>query len=317
MSYVNLPASLQVVFIDLNNRLAKLENAQRFTVPIVPVVITAASGNGTTITYTAKNVFVPGQAVTIAGLSVASGASLNFPRAVVASASYTQFTVTDPTVGVASGQGQAIVYAPVINGLNDNDPLNPRSGDMWVNSQSNVLKFIDAFGSSRSVIAPYLAINSTGSLTATTSLDLWGNQFLEGNKIYEIEVLVQFTSLYSTTTSHQLNIVPGFTGTTNYYNSEYLGASSSAAGASQAGYSTAVTTSMVAAPSANQSTMTGVFKMWGIVSTSSQGFFTMALNASTGTNLTSVSVGAGSYLKLTPVASSRVTNGGSYTPQSV
>jgi hypothetical protein len=33
MAYINQPASMQSLFNDLSNRIAKLENAQRFTAP--------------------------------------------------------------------------------------------------------------------------------------------------------------------------------------------------------------------------------------------------------------------------------------------
>ena len=57
-------------------------------------VVTAASGNGTTITYTASNSFVAGQTVTITGLST-SGANLT--DAVIATATTANFTVTNAT----------------------------------------------------------------------------------------------------------------------------------------------------------------------------------------------------------------------------
>lgn len=64
--------------------------------------ITAATGNGTTVTYTAQNNFLPGQVVTISGLGISSGSSLNLSTVTIASASSTQFTVTNSTVGTAS-----------------------------------------------------------------------------------------------------------------------------------------------------------------------------------------------------------------------
>jgi hypothetical protein len=35
MAFVNLPPSLQALFDDIRNRLTKLENSQRFTLPVV------------------------------------------------------------------------------------------------------------------------------------------------------------------------------------------------------------------------------------------------------------------------------------------
>lgn len=75
--------------------------------------ITAAVGNGTTITYTAANSFAVGQTVTISGLGVASGTNLNISGAIIASVSPTQFTVTSTTVGIASGTGTATINGKV------------------------------------------------------------------------------------------------------------------------------------------------------------------------------------------------------------
>jgi hypothetical protein len=55
-------------------------------------VVTAASGNGTTITYTSANSFIPGDIVTITGLTTPAG---NLTGATIATASATQFTVTN------------------------------------------------------------------------------------------------------------------------------------------------------------------------------------------------------------------------------
>jgi len=55
-------------------------------------VVTAASGNGTTITYTAANSFIPGDIVTITGLTTAAG---NLTGATIATANATTFTVTN------------------------------------------------------------------------------------------------------------------------------------------------------------------------------------------------------------------------------
>jgi hypothetical protein len=60
--------------------------------------VTAASANGTTVTYTATNSFVPGQVVSITGLSTAA---FNLQNVTIASASGTQFTVTNPATGPA------------------------------------------------------------------------------------------------------------------------------------------------------------------------------------------------------------------------
>jgi hypothetical protein len=72
--------------------------------------VTAASGSGTTITYTASNNFSVGSVVTITGLTTTTGSSLNKSNVVVASRTASQFTVANTTVGtaVATQSGKAL-----------------------------------------------------------------------------------------------------------------------------------------------------------------------------------------------------------------
>ena len=78
-------------------------------------VVTAASGNGTTITYTSANSFAAGQLVTITGLST-SGANLT--NATIATVSPTQFTVTNATSVSDTGQtAVAKVVESVLPGI--------------------------------------------------------------------------------------------------------------------------------------------------------------------------------------------------------
>ena len=72
--------------------------------------ITAATGNGTTITYTAANTLSVGDKIVITGLGIASGSSLNLSNVTVATATSSQFTVTNSTVGVSSGTGLAVCW---------------------------------------------------------------------------------------------------------------------------------------------------------------------------------------------------------------
>lgn len=101
--------------LDLSDVTVESASPTQFTVAssvvgtaLVPTAsVTAASGDGTTVTYTADNAFSPGQRVSIAGLGVASGASLDLSDVTVATATPTQFTVTNTTVGTSSGTGVA------------------------------------------------------------------------------------------------------------------------------------------------------------------------------------------------------------------
>ena len=74
--------------------------------------VTAASGDGTTITYTAANTFTVGHIVSVTGLTITSGATLNIANMTIASRTASQFTVTNTTVGVSSGIG-SVTGAPL------------------------------------------------------------------------------------------------------------------------------------------------------------------------------------------------------------
>jgi hypothetical protein len=74
--------------------------------------VTNASGNGTTVTYTANNTLTVGQVVNISGISPTA---YNLSGVTVATASSTQFTVTNPATGayVSGGSGGTMVYPTV------------------------------------------------------------------------------------------------------------------------------------------------------------------------------------------------------------
>jgi hypothetical protein len=88
--------------------------------------ITAATGNGTTVTYTATNTLSAGDRITVTGLGTASGSSLNLANVTVATATGSQFTVTNSTVGVSSGTGIAVCYKDLTIAKRYN-------GTSWVN----------------------------------------------------------------------------------------------------------------------------------------------------------------------------------------
>jgi len=72
------------------------------------VTVTAASSNGTTVTYTANNNFTPGQSVSITGLSTNA---FNLQNVTVATANTTQFTVASSATGTAvtGATGSAVI----------------------------------------------------------------------------------------------------------------------------------------------------------------------------------------------------------------
>jgi hypothetical protein len=77
----------------------------------ITATITAATGASGTITYTATNTFTAGQIVTVTGLTVTTGTILNVSNMIIASATSSQFTVINPTVGTATSQSGTATVA--------------------------------------------------------------------------------------------------------------------------------------------------------------------------------------------------------------
>lgn len=85
-----------------------LEAVIKSKIEALTATVTAASSNGTTVTYTSNNRFSAGQVVTITGLSTSA---FNLANVTIASATTTQFTVTNGATGTAvtGAAGQAVV----------------------------------------------------------------------------------------------------------------------------------------------------------------------------------------------------------------
>jgi hypothetical protein len=113
--------------------------------------ITAATANGTTVTYTttASSTFVAGQTVTITGVvstgnsGATAGSGFNLTGATIATASTTQFTVTNALSDTYTSGGTATIAA--------------QTADLtqWQNSAGTVVSKIGTFGQ--------LIINTTAS----------------------------------------------------------------------------------------------------------------------------------------------------------
>jgi hypothetical protein len=71
--------------------------------------VTAATGDGTKITYTATNTFTAGQRVSITGLTTTTGSSLNLSNVMIVSRTASQFVVYNSTIGTSSGSGTATI----------------------------------------------------------------------------------------------------------------------------------------------------------------------------------------------------------------
>ncbi|CAB4128742.1 Baseplate protein J-like [uncultured Caudovirales phage] len=74
-------------------------------ISVMTATVTRAVGASGRITYTAEHDFLVGQIVTITGLGTATGASLNLSKVKIDTASPTEFTVLNATVGTSSGTG--------------------------------------------------------------------------------------------------------------------------------------------------------------------------------------------------------------------
>jgi hypothetical protein len=310
MGYVNLPPDLQSIFQGIENRVDKLENAQRFTLPNVPVPVTAATGNGTTITYTARNNFLAGQTVTISGLGIASGASLNLANVVIASATATQFTVTNSTTGVSAGTGQAVAIASTISGLGTGDPAYPRIGDQWLNMANNTVNYVDARGYLGQMFSTYALKASDTDLNLVNNGSIYQNVFgtsqvtLQPYRTYKIESLVAVTF---TQTSSSGNYIEGGVYAT-VSNPWTWGQWVTTAVASTAGGSGLLSTStafnwssLIYATSAN-----AVFNVYaqGIVRTGATAVTINPYIGIGGANMNSIVAKAGCYMSVTSIGNS-------------
>jgi hypothetical protein len=130
---------------------------------IPTAVVTAASGNGTTVTYTANNNFTPGQTVSISGLS-----SLNLSNQTITTASPTQFTVTNATSGTVSAQTGT---ATIQNFVNTQNAIAVSS---IVRSTNGVLTMAVNVGGTGYTVGDLVSLTSGGSSAQAfvTSVDL-------------------------------------------------------------------------------------------------------------------------------------------------
>ena len=85
-----------------------------------PAIVSAVGAAGTVTYTTAANTLVPGQTITITGLPITSGATLNLASVTIATVpDTTHFTVTNVSVGTSAGPGtsSALAYAGDLAGL--------------------------------------------------------------------------------------------------------------------------------------------------------------------------------------------------------
>ena len=98
----NVFATSPTLVTPLSNTLSAVPVASGLTASV-----TAASSSGGILTYIATNSFTVGRTVSVTGLGVSSGTTLNIAGMTIATASSSQFTVVNATVGVSAGTGTA------------------------------------------------------------------------------------------------------------------------------------------------------------------------------------------------------------------
>ena len=145
--------------------------------PIQTATVTAATGAAGTVTYTATNSFTVGNLVTITGLGIASGSSLNLSAQTIVTASSTQFTITNATVGVSSGTGTATSYINAQYGLQVQDALGVTRLQMGSTSGTTTLN------EALNITGSFVTVASSGFL-GTLTLRNYGGSNLPGLGIY-------------------------------------------------------------------------------------------------------------------------------------
>jgi len=157
--------------------------------------VTAASAAGGVITYTANNVFSVGQAVTIAGLSTSA---FNLTNVIIASASPTQFTVSNAATGTAvtgasataTGQSNYFDLTVYYNGTSSANVVeqwtaismtasDPRYALTVINAASNYITVVDLGSTSTGITrnpsgaglaaAPILSVSLSGGSDGTSA----------------------------------------------------------------------------------------------------------------------------------------------------
>jgi uncharacterized protein affecting Mg2+/Co2+ transport len=124
-------------------------------------MITAASGDGTTVTYTSLNWLQPGDVVNITGLSVSA---LNLSSATVATANRLGFTVTNSAAGSVTGANGKVQPTTALTG-SDGAYI---AGVAYIDVP-NILGLTTALGVDALKDAGYAAANITTASAATNT----------------------------------------------------------------------------------------------------------------------------------------------------
>ena len=173
--------------------------------------VTAATGNGTTITYTCANSLTTGTSVNVTGLPVTTGASLNIAGMTVATATATQFTVTNTTVGTSVGSGTATPVRSFTTYY--------QGGTTWTSATPNAYETytIQIVNTASNVSIVYLSKvaagagtpitgGGTGATTASGALANLGGFPLTGGTISGNLIVASGLTVSGTTTLNSLSV---------------------------------------------------------------------------------------------------------------
>lgn len=167
--------------------------------------VTAASATAGTVTYTANNTFSSGQTVSITGLSTDA---FNLTSVTIASASSTQFTVTNAATGTAVTGATATATVNVTVTANPVFTLTAINPGTW--SSSYGVQIVPAGVSSRFGINIYNIVGSTSTL-----VESWSDLSMDPTDKYYFRSLLNSMSVYVTVGSSGLdNSKSPYTGAT-------------------------------------------------------------------------------------------------------
>lgn len=161
-----------VISFSAPNFLAETTQYQFYFDPVnVPVVyarVTAATGAAGVVTYTAGNAFRVGQTVSVSGLNISTGVSLNL-TGVITTASSTQFTIANAAVGTSTATQAGTATANATNFYPNISPSSRQLFDMLNLPYASM----------------YSSIISTGllNLRATDYIDVVCNQLTTNQKL--------------------------------------------------------------------------------------------------------------------------------------
>ena len=170
---------VQTINAQLASGVAPLSRSQVYVMEntqSMEYTVTGASGNGTTVTYTSSNALTAGQVVSISGLATAA---FNLTNVVVATATSTQFTVTNSATGTTV-TGQTAMVVPK-NGYSHNpSALTILLPSVYFSSYSYQTLLTDAGGSSTTYTGLQSYLTSIGGLY----FDLQGSTVASTNSPY-------------------------------------------------------------------------------------------------------------------------------------